>query len=122
MRAYVRNFTGLRNSARVLHSQENGNMTRRAVTATITALIAVSTAASAQQPNPATATATTQPGSKPAPRTITLEQAVQLALGNSKALRIAVEGVNRARGIVHERGAAQKPVVNLDATFTHLDQ
>src|SRR5205085_6426162 len=35
---------------------------------------------------------------------------------------IAVEGVNRARGIVHERGAAQKPGVNLDATFTHLDQ
>ena len=95
-------------------------MTRR-TSAVILSWMCVSAAAFAQQA-PAPTAATTQPGSKPPPRTLTLDQAVQLALGNSKALRAAAEGVNRARGVVNERRAAQQPGVNLDATFTRLDE
>ena len=95
-------------------------MTRPVVLALMLAA-GISTAA-VGQPIPAPAGATTQPGSKPAPRKVTLDQAIQLALGNSKTLRIAAEGVNRARGFVQERRAAQQPGVNLDATFTRLDE
>ena len=96
-------------------------MTRRATTASLCFLISVSTAG-AQQPITPTDGATTQPGSKPSARTLTLDQAVQLALANSKSMRVAAEGVNRARGFVNERRSAQLPGVNLDASFTRLDQ
>src|SRR5690349_7154156 len=45
---------------------------------------------------------TTQPGSNPPARKLTLQEAVTIALQNSKALRIAAEGVERSRGRVGE--------------------
>lgn len=72
---------------------------------------------------PAVQTApTTQPGSTPPARKLTLDDAVNLALRNSKSLRIAAEGVIKARGRVNEAKAAYLPTINSDTTFTRLDE
>lgn len=65
---------------------------------------------------------TTPPGSRPPARTLTLEEAVQVALRNSKALRSAAEEVRRARGVVNENRAGFLPSLGADATFTRLDE
>lgn len=64
---------------------------------------------------------TTKPGSTPPPQKLTLDQAVGVAIRNSKGLRIAIEGVERARGRVSENRAAFLPGVNAGFNFTHLD-
>lgn len=65
---------------------------------------------------------TTQPGSTPPARRLTLEEAVEIALQNSKALRVAAEGVNRARGRVNEARSGFLPSLSAQATFTRLDE
>ncbi len=65
---------------------------------------------------------TTVPGSNPAPITLTLDQAVQVGLQNSKQLALEQQAVNRARGRVHENEAGFLPTVGATGTFTHLDQ
>jgi outer membrane protein TolC len=67
-------------------------------------------------------TPTTQPGSSPTARKLTLDDAVNLALRNSKALRVSAEGVIKARGRVNEARAAYLPTINSDTTFTRLDE
>jgi len=64
---------------------------------------------------------TTQPGSNPPPRTLTLDEAVALGLNNSKALRLAAESVNRARGVVNENRAGFLPSANANFSYTRLD-
>jgi outer membrane protein len=64
---------------------------------------------------------TTKPGSNPPPQTVTLDQAVAIALHNSKALRIANESINRARGRVDEQRAGFNPSLGATTTITHLD-
>src|ERR1041384_1616971 len=65
---------------------------------------------------------TTVPGSNPPARTITIDEAVQIGLRNSKALGLATEAVNKARGRVNEQKAGFMPSAGATATFTHLDQ
>ena len=64
----------------------------------------------------------TIPGSSPPARTLTLDQAVQIALQNSKPLRLAAEAVNRARGRVNEARAGFNPTLTGDFAFTRLDE
>jgi outer membrane protein len=66
-------------------------------------------------------TPTTKPGSNPPSQTVTLDQAVSIALHNSKALRIANESVNRARGRVAEQRTGFNPSLGATTTITHLD-
>jgi outer membrane protein len=67
-------------------------------------------------------TPTTQPGSNPPARRLTLQEAVAIALQNSKNLRLAAEGVNRARGRVSEQRTGFNPSLGATGTFTHLDE
>lgn len=64
----------------------------------------------------------TTPGANPAPRRVTLADAVNLAVDNSNALRLAAEAVNRARGRVNEQRAGFLPSANATASFTRLDE
>jgi outer membrane protein len=90
---------------------------------TAVAALAVYFATPSWSQTPSSQTApTTQPGSTPSARKLTLEDAVNLALRNSKALQIAAEGVIKARGRVNEARAAYLPTVNSDTTFTRLDE
>ncbi len=65
---------------------------------------------------------TTPPGSKPAARTLSIDEAVGVALANSKQLRIAEEAVLKARGRVNESKSAFLPTLSADATVTRLDE
>ncbi len=73
--------------------------------------------APAQAPGP-----TTVPGSKPAARKITLQSAVETALGNSLALRAAAQQVVKARGALNESKSAFLPTLSAEGSLTHLDQ
>ena len=73
------------------------------------------------QINPIPLTPTTKPGATPPSRTLTMDEAVRIALGNSRSLRIAAEGVNRARGRVIESKAGLMPTVSSEVDYTHLD-
>jgi outer membrane protein len=92
-----------------------------AALAGLAVLLCVPGAAGAQAGATQTAP-TTQPGSTPAPKRLTLQDAVATALQNSKALRISAEAVTRARGRVNESRAGYLPTVGSQATFTRLDQ
>lgn len=65
---------------------------------------------------------TTQPGSNPPPLTLTLDQAIDVGLRNSKGLAISAEAVNRARGRVNENRAGFNPGASGNFVFTHLDE
>jgi len=78
--------------------------------------------AAGAQNNQVPTTPTTRPGSNPPARKLTLDEAIGVALQNSKSLRVAAEGVNRARGRVNEARSGFLPSLNSQATFTHLDQ
>ncbi len=67
-------------------------------------------------------TPTTRPGSTPASRTLTIDQAVDLGVTNSKNLRLAAEAVNKARGRTNENRTGFLPTVGSDVTLTHLDE
>jgi outer membrane protein len=53
---------------------------------------------------------------------LTIEQAVEIGLKNSKPLGLATEAVERARGRVSEQRAGFNPSLGATATFTRLDQ
>jgi outer membrane protein TolC len=65
---------------------------------------------------------TTQPGSKPGPRKITLDQAVEAAVNSSKQLQLAAEAVNRARGRINEAKTGYMPSLAADYTLQRLNQ
>lgn len=67
-------------------------------------------------------TPTTLPGSAPAPRRLTMAEAVAVAIQNSKGLQIAAEAVNRARGRVEENKAGFLPSATSSVAFTRLDE
>ncbi|MGC8667123.1 MAG: TolC family protein [Chthonomonadales bacterium] len=69
-----------------------------------------------------TASPTTQPGSNPAPLTLTLDQAVRIAIANSKTLRIAQEGIDKARGRVNESKAQYLPSINATTNIYRFDR
>src|SRR5262245_12590386 len=87
----------------------------------LAAMMLLSGSALAQN-NQIPTTPTTQPGSNPPARKLTLEEAVSIALQNSKSLRISAEGVVKARGRVLENRAGYLPSFSSDVTFTHLDE
>src|SRR5437868_44836 len=74
------------------------------------------------QTTPIQTTPTTQPGSAPPSRRLTLADAVNVALRNSKTLQVSAEGVYRAQGRVSEQRAGFLPTVNATGTVTHLDE
>ena len=65
---------------------------------------------------------TTPPASSPAARRISVDEAVALALRESKAVRFAAEGIRKARARTGESRAAGMPAVSAGATMTHLDE
>ena len=69
-----------------------------------------------------TTTPTTQPGSTPAPLNITLDQAVRIAIANSKTLRIAQEAIDKARGRVNESKAQYLPSINATTNIYRFDR
>lgn len=65
---------------------------------------------------------TTQPGSSPAARRLTVDDAVALGLRNSKPLLVAAQSVRRARAVVNQNRAGLLPNLNASLLWTHLDQ
>lgn len=64
---------------------------------------------------------TTKPGSTPKPLNLDINQAVQIALQNSKNLKIAAEAVQKSHGAVIEQKDGFLPSVNFAGTYTHLN-
>ena len=64
---------------------------------------------------------TTRPGSAPIALTISLDDAVKIALKNSKSLLVAAEAVEKSRGKINESKAAYNPSLSGTGTYTHLD-
>lgn len=89
----------------------------------VAALLAMGTYGVARAEAPASAgQPATRPGSRPAAQRLTLDDAVALALQNSRSLRAAAEGVARARGMVGESRAVRLPNLSSSVTAMHLDQ
>lgn len=65
---------------------------------------------------------TTVPGSRPAALKLTMDQAVSMALKNSKTLRTAAQSVLKAHGQVNQAKTVFVPTVGATATMTHLDE
>ena len=91
----------------------------------ISALVLLPTAAFAQSSvvriSSGAQSPTTQPGSKPQPMKLSLDSAVDIALRNSKTLKIAAESVAKAHGRTSENKDASNPSLNSTTTITHLD-
>ncbi|HEV2473310.1 MAG TPA: TolC family protein [Chthonomonadales bacterium] len=80
------------------------------------------TGAAQAQVKPVPTTPTTQPGSAPAAQRLTLDQAITVALLNSKALQLSAEAVIKARGVENLGKAAYLPSLSSTFTYTHLSQ
>jgi outer membrane protein TolC len=67
------------------------------------------------------ASPSTIPGSVPTPMNLDMNKAIQIALENSKTMKMAVQAVQKAHGKVLQSKDNFLPSVNFNAVYSHLD-